>query len=97
MRNVYLVCYDVSDDKRLRKAYKKMRGFGDPMQYSVFRCELSPTEKQRMKETLWETLDWNHDRVMVIDLGPIGVRQDERIEFWGQPRVAVPEWVAFVV
>ncbi len=29
MRNVYLVCYDVADDKRLRKTYKKMRGFGD--------------------------------------------------------------------
>jgi len=40
MRSVYLVCYDVADDKRLRKTYKKMRGFGDPVQYSVFRCEL---------------------------------------------------------
>ena len=52
MRNVYLVCYDVADDKRLRKTYKKMCGFGVPVQYSVFRCELSPTERQRMKEAL---------------------------------------------
>ena len=29
MRNVFLVCYDVADDKRLRKTYKKMCGFGD--------------------------------------------------------------------
>ena len=74
MRNVYLVCYDVADDKRLRKTYKKMRGFGDPVQYSVFRCELSPTEKQFMKEALWDILNWDKDRVMLIDLGPAGAR-----------------------
>ena len=62
MRNVYLLCYDVADDKRLRKTYKKMRGFGDPVQYSVFRCELSPTEKQVMKEALWEILDCRQRR-----------------------------------
>ena len=49
MRNVYLVCYDVADAKRLRRTYRKMRGFGDAVQYSVFRCELSPTEKQELQ------------------------------------------------
>jgi CRISPR-associated protein Cas2 len=97
MRNVYLVCYDVADDKRLRKTYKKMRGFGDPVQYSVFRCELSPTEKQVMKEALWDILNWDKDRVMLIDLGPAGARGDECIEFWGDPRVELPRRVAVVV
>ena len=72
MRNVFLVCYDVADDKRLRKTYKRMLGFGDPLQYSVFRCELSATERQALKEILWDTLNWQHDRVMLIDLGPAG-------------------------
>jgi len=86
MRNVYLVCYDVADEKRLRRTYKKMRGFGDPLQYSVFRCELSPTERQSMKEALWSLLNWEHDRVMLIDLGPAGARGDDCFEFWGEPR-----------
>ena len=97
MRSVFLVCYDVADDKRLRKTYKKMCGFGDPVQYSVFRCELSATEKQRMKETLWEILNWQHDRVMLVDLGPTGARGDECIEFWGEPRVEVCARAAVVV
>ena len=97
MRNVFLVCYDVADDKRLRKTYKKMRGFGDPLQYSVFRCELSPTEKQVMKEALWGILTWDKDRVMLIDLGPAGARGDECIEFWGEPRVELPRRVAVIV
>lgn len=97
MRNVYIVCYDVADDKRLRKTYKKMRGFGDPMQYSVFRCELSPTEKQRMQAALWEILNWEQDRVMLVDLGPAGARGDECVEFWGEPRVELPRRAAVIV
>ena len=97
MRNVYLVCYDVADDKRLRKTYKKMRGFGDPLQYSVFRCELSPTEKQVMKEALWEILNWDQDRVMLVDLGPAGARGDDCVEFWGEPRVEVSNRAAVIV
>ena len=97
MRTVYLVCYDVADDKRLRKTYKKMRGFGDPLQYSVFRCELSETERQLMKETLWSILNWSEDRVMLIDLGPVGCRGDECIELWGEPRMELPSRGAVVV
>jgi CRISPR-associated protein Cas2 len=97
MRNVYIVCYDVADDKRLRKTYKKMRGFGDPMQYSVFRCELSPTEKQRMQAALWEILNWEKDRVMLVDLGPAGARGDACVEFWGEPRVELPRRAAVIV
>lgn len=97
MRNVYLVCYDVADDKRLRKTYKKMRGFGDPLQYSVFRCELSPTEKQQLKEALWDILNWNQDRVMLLDLGPAGARGDQCVEFWGEPRVTPPDRAAVIV
>ncbi len=97
MRSVYLVCYDVANDKRLRRTYKKMRGFGEPLQYSVFRCELSPTERQFMKEALWEILKWDQDRVMLIDLGPAGARGDECIEFWGDPRVELPRRAAVIV
>jgi CRISPR-associated protein Cas2 len=97
MRSVFLVCYDVADDKRLRKTYKKMCGFGDPMQYSVFRCELSPTEKQLMKESLWEILNWDQDRVMLLNLGPVGARGDECVEFWGDPRVDLPRRAAVIV
>jgi CRISPR-associated protein Cas2 len=97
VRNVFLVSYDVADAKRLRKTYKKMCGFGAPMQYSVFRCELSPVEKQMLKEALWEILNWERDRVMLVDLGPIGARGDECVEFWGEPRMEIPRRVAVIV
>ena len=97
MRSVYLVCYDVADDRRLRQTHKKMRGFGDPVQYSVFRCELSPTEKQLMKEALWDILNLDRDRVMLVDLGPAGARGDQCLETWGQPRTEIPDRTAVIV
>lgn len=97
MRNVFLLCYDVADEKRLRKTYKKLCGFGDPLQFSVFRCELSPTEKHLLKEALWDILNWAEDRVMLVDLGPIGARGDECVEFWGTPRVEIPQRSAMIV
>lgn len=59
--------------------------------------ELSPTEKQLMKESLWSILNWNQDRVMLIDLGPVGARGDECMEFWGEPRTNLPRRCAVIV
>ena len=29
MRNTFLVCYDIHDDKRLHRVFRTMRDFGD--------------------------------------------------------------------
>ena len=97
MPNVYLVCYDVADDKRLRRVHKTMKGYGDGLQYSVFRCELSSVQRQRMKEDLWDLLNFAFDRVMIVDLGPAGARGDNCVEFWGEPRTVPPDRAAVVV
>ncbi len=40
MRTSYLICYDICDDKRLRKVFQTMRGFGDHLQSArVKHCE----------------------------------------------------------
>jgi CRISPR-associated protein Cas2 len=74
MRNVYLIAYDVCDPKRLRKTHRLMCGAGDPQQFSVFRCELSEMEKQKLKESLWDVLNFAEDRVMLVNLGPVAGR-----------------------
>lgn len=90
MRNVYLVAYDVCDPKRLRKTYRLMCGAGDPVQFSVFRCELSRTELQALRAKLWDVLNPSRDRVMLVDLGPTGGRGDACVEYWGDPLTAEP-------
>ncbi|TWT63751.1 CRISPR-associated endonuclease Cas2 [Rubinisphaera italica] len=97
MRTVYLISYDITCPKRYRQIYKSMKGHGEPMQYSVFRCELSDMELQQLKDALWPVLNLDEDRVMIVDLGPIEGRGDDCIEFWGEPIVAVQPRTATII
>ena len=96
MRNAYLVCYDVCDDKRLRKIYRTMRGWGDHLQLSVFRCELSKKERAEMVESVMPIINQNEDQVLIVDLGPADGRGGLAFESIGRPYTA-PERVATII
>jgi len=83
MRSMYLVAYDVADAKRLRRAHQTMRGYGDPLQFSVFLCRLSERERILMKGDILDAINQKEDRVVVIDLGPEGSAVEKRVEFIG--------------
>ncbi len=51
MKSSYLVCYDVRDDRRLRQVARTLKSFGTRLQYSVFRCDLSERDIERLR---WE-------------------------------------------
>ena len=51
VQNCYLICYDIRDPKRWRKAYKLLKGYGDRIQYSVFRSWLSMRSREKLR---WE-------------------------------------------
>ena len=85
MRNLFLVSYDVADDKRRAKVFKKLKGRGEAVQYSVFRCKLSAMERLTLRGELWEVLNLNEDRLLLIDLGPADAGGSERWETWGCP------------
>ena len=84
MRKRFVVSYDVADPKRLRLVYRKMRGFGDVLQFSVFLCELSPKELAIMNNDLSELINHNEDRVMIIDVGPATGRGSAAITTLGK-------------
>src|SRR5690349_6614069 len=63
----FLVCYDVRNAKRLRKAAKLLEGYGERMQYSVFRCWMSVARMQRLRWEMTELLT-PEDDVLVIPL-----------------------------
>ena len=84
MRNRYIVAYDVSDGKRLRRIFKKMHGFGDALQYSVFACDLSSKERVIMEEALTEIMDLKEDRVIIIDIGPAEGRGESAVRTLGR-------------
>lgn len=70
MRQAYVVTYDVCDDKRLRKVYRVMKGYGEHIQLSVFRCELDPRELIELRTRLSREIHHIEDQVLFIDMGP---------------------------
>ena len=84
MRNRFIVAYDVSNAKRLRQTFKKMNGFGEPIQYSVFACDLSRKERVLLEEALTQIINLKEDRVLIIDTGPIQGRASETLTTLGR-------------
>lgn len=84
-RTVYIVCYDISDPKRLRQVYQTMRGYGDHMQLSVFRCELTDNEKVRLLTELGDIVCHTEDQVMLVPLGPPEGHNATHLETLGRP------------
>jgi len=76
MRSAYIVSYDVSDPKRLRRVFKTMYGFGDHIQLSVFRCDLSDADRERMIAKISTIIKHDEDQVLVINIGPTPGRGD---------------------
>ncbi len=85
MRTTYLVCYDIEDDKRLRRAFKTCRNFGEHLQYSVFECDLNPMEKVQLETALSQVINQDEDQVLFVSLGPAEGRGDRVITAIGLP------------
>jgi len=98
MRHRYLVAYDVTDPRRLKRVYKKMCGYGDWLQYSVFRCDLSDVELTLMKEAIGAIINHAEDRLMLVDIGPLEGRATGAFEFLGaSARAPAPAEGAVIV
>ena len=80
-RNCFVVSYDIMDPRRLQRVHKSMKGFGEPIHYSVFRCNLTPKGRVELIAALTGLIKHDQDRIMIIDLGPADGGADDRIEF----------------
>lgn len=87
-RRRYLVLYDIRDDKRLRSVFNTMRSFGSRFQYSVFLCDLNPSELLALRWELKGRMNQSVDSIAIVDLGvPTTPSRDDHFEFLGVPPV----------
>lgn len=87
-RRRMLVTYDIRDAKRLRAVHKTVKAYGDPLQYSVFLCDLSAIERTRMVDDLSARMNQAVDSVVLIDLGATDL---SRFQFIGTRLLEPPE------
>ncbi len=52
MAQLIVVVYDISNDKRRTKLHKRLKDFGEPVQYSVFECLLEAEEFEKLKKAV---------------------------------------------
>lgn len=78
----YIVCYDISDPKRLRKVATACEDFGVRKQLSVFLCRLTPTDFARLRARLYDLIHLQEDQVLFI---PLCRRCVAQIEAMGRP------------
>ncbi len=68
--HLYLVTYDISDEKRWRRVFKVMKGYGEWLQLSVFQCRLSRKRHAELITLLDGIIKNKDDALLLIDLGP---------------------------
>jgi CRISPR-associated protein Cas2 len=66
-----------------------MKGYGKPLQYSVFLCDLDDMEKLDMLVDLKVTMNEAVDSVVIVDLGDAATRGMECFQFRG-PALGLP-------
>lgn len=62
----YLVCYDVSNPRRLQRMGKRMEGYGVRIQYSIFMCLLDSSGMRSLKDMIARTLNGEEDSVVIL-------------------------------
>lgn len=78
----WIVAYDISDPKRLRRVATACEDFGVRKQLSVFICRLTATDRVRLQGRLYDIIDLQEDQVLFI---PLCKQCADRIEALGRP------------
>jgi len=81
----YLVSYDISNPKRLRRVARTLEGFGVRLQYSVFECPRDDLRLARLKAELHHLLRHDEDQVLFVSLGTSSADASLIIEAMGLP------------
>jgi CRISPR-associated protein Cas2 len=86
-QHLYVVAYDIRDERRWRRVFRMMKAYGEWMQLSVFQCRLTAQQHAELVALLDGIIHHNHDHVILMDLGP-AERVSPRVVSLG--RVFVP-------
>ncbi len=82
-RRRYLIAYDIADPARLRRICRSMKGYGDRLQYSVFVCDLNPSELIHARLDVEQLMLMSEDSLVIVDLGNC---DQARFDFVGKRR-----------
>jgi CRISPR-associated protein Cas2 len=65
---LYVIAYDIPNDRRRTKIHKALCGFGEWTQFSLFECFLDARELVKMRAQLLDLLKPDEDSVRIYPL-----------------------------
>jgi len=68
MTDFIMVCFDVSDQRRLRRVSNELENVGTRVQRSIFECRLREVELSELKKRLQQLIDPEEDHVRYYSL-----------------------------
>lgn len=80
---LYIVAYDIGSQKRWRRVFKLMKGYGQWLQLSVFQCRLTARRHAQMAAALEGLIEREEDHVIIVEIGDAD-RIDPQIESLGR-------------
>jgi CRISPR-associated protein Cas2 len=84
---LYLVTYDIPDDKRRKKVSDLLEGYGVRVQYSVFECVLTKPQYDELRKRLKKRIKDGEDSIRFY---PLSSHTLSQVEVWGEPPVLQP-------
>lgn len=80
---LWMVTYDISDDRARRGIEKKLKGVGERVQWSVFECYLSTPQLEELFRTLVSLIEPEHDSLRAY---PFCRWCDNKLQWHGKGR-----------
>jgi len=85
---LYVVAYDIPDDRRRTKIHKTLSGYGQWTQYSLFECFLTEKQYIQLRQRLERHLAPGKDSVRFY---PLCAACRGRVETVGSPKPEEPD------
>lgn len=60
---LYVITYDIPDDRRRNQLAKALKGYGTRVQYSVFEAHLNKAKFEELKQEVANVIDSSEDSV----------------------------------
>ncbi|MHB1645878.1 MAG: CRISPR-associated endonuclease Cas2 [bacterium] len=65
---IYMICYDITNPKRLRKTAKVLQNYGIRIQKSFFQCEIFRDMLNKLLKDILAVVDVSMDKLYVYPL-----------------------------